>query len=150
MSEDLRNKDLQEKLDKVQEILEISVPIVKILDGLILVPIIGTLDSDRTQIIMENLLEKIMIESAEVVILDITGVPTVDSRTAQHLIDTVSAVRLLGSKVIVTGIRPSIAQTLVHLGIVLSDINTARSLALGVKRALNILNLELINSNSIK
>lgn len=147
MSEALNSKALQEKIDRVEEILELSVPIVKILEGLVLVPIIGTLDSDRTQHIMENLLEKIMRENADVAILDITGVPTVDSKTAQHLIDTVSAVRLLGSKVIITGIRPTIAQTLVHLGIVLSDIMTARSLALGVKLALELLNLTLIDTN---
>ncbi len=146
MSENLKER-MEIKMEKINEILEASIPIVKIFDGLIVAPIIGTLDTERTQRIMENLLEKIMKEDAQVALIDITGVPTVDSRTSQHIIDTVSAVRLLGSKVIITGIKPPIAQTLVHLGIVLSDIMTARTLALGVKMALDILELKIVSTN---
>jgi rsbT co-antagonist protein RsbR len=128
---------------RLEAILEASIPIVKIWEGLLIAPIIGSLDTERTQILMEKLLNKIMKEEANVAILDITGVPTVDSRTAQHLVDTISAVRLLGSNAIITGIKPPIAQTLVHLGIVLTDIKTAKSLDQGVKMALDLLGIKL-------
>ena len=145
MNELLKLKEIKEKMNSI---LEYSIPIVKIWDNIILAPIIGTLDSDRTQQIMEELLNTIVKESALIAILDITGVPIIDSVTAQHIIDTVSAVHLLGSKVILTGIKPSIAQTLVHMGIILSNIKyTARSLAQGFKMALDILKLEIISKN---
>ncbi len=142
------SENLKDKMEKVNEILEVSVPIVKIFEGLIVASVIGTLDTERTQRIIENLLEKVVKEEARIVLFDITGVPTVDSRTAQHLIDTASAIRLLGSEVIITGINPTIAQTLVHIGIALSDIKTARSLALGVEMSLEILNKKIVSKDS--
>jgi rsbT co-antagonist protein RsbR len=101
------------------------------------VPLIGTLDSQRTNVFMERLLERIVQTRAQSVLLDITGVPTIDTQTAQHLIDTIAAVRLLGSQVIMTGVRPAIAQTLVHLGIDLSGVTTRTSMAAGLKVALS-------------
>ena len=142
------SENLKDKMDKLDEILEISVPIIKIFEGLIVAPVIGTLDTERTQRIIEDLLENVVKEEARIVLFDITGVPTVDSRTAQHLIDTASAISLLGSEVIITGINPTIAQTLVHLGISLSDIKTARNLALGVEMSLNILNKKIVSKDS--
>jgi PAS domain S-box-containing protein len=134
---------IEDRLRKqAQEIMEMAtVPIVHIWDGVVLVPLIGTLDSNRAQQLMERLLERIMKTGSPVAVLDITGVPTVDTQTAQHLIETVSAVRLLGAEVILTGVRPVIAQTLVHLGIDLSNIITRSSLMAGLRMALDIMNL---------
>lgn len=112
-----------------EEMLELSTPVVKLWDGVLALPIIGTLDSSRTQTIMENLLEKIVDTGAELAIIDITGVPTVDTLTAQHLLKTVTAARLMGAECIISGIRPQIAQTIVHLGVELGDIVTKASLA---------------------
>ena len=112
-----------------QELLELSTPVVKLWDGVLALPIIGTLDSSRTQTIMENLLEKIVDTGSELAIIDITGVPTVDTLTAQHLLKTVTAARLMGAECIISGIRPQIAQTIVHLGVDLGDIITKASLA---------------------
>ena len=112
-----------------QEMLELSTPVVKLWDGVLALPIIGTLDSSRTQTIMENLLEKIVETGSELAIIDITGVPTVDTLTAQHLLKTVTAARLMGAECIISGIRPQIAQTIVHLGVELGDIITKASLA---------------------
>jgi rsbT co-antagonist protein RsbR len=128
---------------QAQEILEISTPVIKVWNGVVAAPLIGTLDSERTQRFMERLLERIVETNSPVALVDITGVPTVDTQTAQHLIDTVSAVRLLGSQVILTGVRPSIAQTLVHLGVNLGDITTRSSFAAGFRVALEMLHLEL-------
>jgi rsbT co-antagonist protein RsbR len=128
----------------MEDILEASIPIVKIWEGLLIAPIVGTLDTERAQRLMEKLLHKIVEKEARVTILDITGVPTVDSRTAQHLTDTISAVRLLGSEAIITGIKPSIAQTLVHIGVTLRDITTARSLSQGFEIAMNTLGIQII------
>ena len=100
-----------------QEMLELSTPVVKLWDGVLALPIIGTLDSSRTQTIMENLLERIVETGSELAIIDITGVPTVDTLTAQHLLKTVTAARLMGAECIISGIRPQIAQTIVHLGV---------------------------------
>jgi rsbT co-antagonist protein RsbR len=119
-----------------QELLELSTPVVKIWDGVVAVPLIGTLDSARTQIVMENLLEHIVRLSASVAIIDITGVPTVDTLVAQHLIKTVSAARLMGAECIISGIRPQIAQTIVHLGITLEDVSTKATLADAISLAL--------------
>ncbi len=99
-----------------QELLELSTPVVELWDGILALPLIGTLDSARTQIVMENLLERIVASGAEIAIIDITGVPTVDTLVAQHLIKTISAARLMGADCIISGIRPQIAQTIVHLG----------------------------------
>jgi rsbT co-antagonist protein RsbR len=103
-----------------QELLDLSTPVIKLWDGIVAVPLIGTLDSERTQIVMENLLEAIVQNEATVAIIDITGVPTVDTLVAQHLLKTVSAARLMGADCIISGIRPQIAQTIVQLGIELS------------------------------
>ena len=108
-----------------REITELSTPVVKLWDGVLAIPIIGTLDSERTQVVMENLLQHIVDEGAEIAIIDITGVPTVDTLTAQHLLKTVSAARLMGADCIISGIRPQIAQTIVHLGVELNVISKA-------------------------
>lgn len=112
-----------------QEMMELSTPVVKLWDGVLALPIIGTLDSSRTQTIMESLLERIVETGSELAIIDITGVPTVDTLTAQHLLKTVTAARLMGAECIISGIRPQIAQTIVHLGVELGDIITKASLA---------------------
>jgi rsbT co-antagonist protein RsbR len=112
-----------------EELLELSTPVVKLWDGVLALPIIGTLDSARTQTIMENLLQTIVDTGAEVAIIDITGVPTVDTLTAQHLLKTVTAARLMGADCIISGIRPQIAQTIVHLGVELGEVTTKASLA---------------------
>jgi PAS domain S-box-containing protein len=133
---------------QAQEIQEMAtVPIVQVWEGIVLVPLIGTLDSQRTQQLMERLLHRITETSSPVAVLDITGVPTVDTQTAQHLIETTSAVRLLGAEVILTGVRPIIAQTLVHLGIDLSNVITRSSLASGLRMALDILKLTVTAKN---
>jgi rsbT co-antagonist protein RsbR len=112
-----------------QELLELSTPVVKLWDGVLALPLIGTLDSARTQVVMENLLESIVDTGAAIAIIDITGVPTVDTLVAQHLLKTVAAARLMGAECIVSGIRPQIAQTIVHLGVELTDIITKATLA---------------------
>lgn len=111
------------------EMLELSTPVVKLWDGVLALPIIGTLDSSRAQTIMENLLESIVETGSELAIIDITGVPTVDTLTAQHLLKTVTAARLMGAECIISGIRPQIAQTIVHLGVELGDVVTKANLA---------------------
>ncbi|MFY9478814.1 MAG: STAS domain-containing protein [Aquabacterium sp.] len=108
-----------------QEISELSTPVIKLWTGILALPLIGTLDSERTQVVMENLLESIVQQSAEIAIIDITGVPTVDTLTAQHLLKTIAAARLMGADCIISGIRPQIAQTMVHLGVELSVVSKA-------------------------
>jgi rsbT co-antagonist protein RsbR len=120
-----------------QELLELSTPVVELWEGVLALPLIGTLDSARTQIVMENLLERIVESGAEIAIIDITGVPTVDTLVAQHLIKTISAARLMGADCILSGIRPQIAQTIVHLGLelnVVSKATMADALALALRR----------------
>ena len=120
-----------------REITELSTPVVKLWEGVLALPIIGTLDSERTQVVMENLLQHIVDEGAEIAIIDITGVPTVDTLTAQHLLKTVSAARLMGADCIISGIRPQIAQTIVHLGVelnVISKATLAEAFALALRR----------------
>lgn len=112
-----------------QEMLELSTPVVKLWDGVLALPMIGTLDSSRTQIVMESLLQKIVETGAGIAIIDITGVPTVDTLTAQHLLKTVAAARLMGAECIISGIRPQIAQTIVHLGVELGNVITKATLA---------------------
>ena len=112
-----------------EEMLELSTPVVKLWDGILGLPMIGTLDSARTQIVMETLLQKIVETGSALAIIDITGVPTVDTLTAQHLLKTVTAARLMGAECIISGIRPQIAQTIVHLGVDLGDIITKATLA---------------------
>ncbi len=112
-----------------QELLELSTPVVKLWDGILALPLIGTLDSARTQVVMENLLDQIVQTGAAIAIIDITGVPTVDTLVAQHLMKTVAAARLMGADCIISGVRPQIAQTIVHLGVELGDIITKATLA---------------------
>jgi rsbT co-antagonist protein RsbR len=120
-----------------EDMLELSTPVIKLWDGVLALPMIGTLDSSRTQVVMESLLERIVETGADVAILDITGVPTVDTLTAQHLIKTVTAARLMGAECIISGIRPQIAQTIVHLGVDLGDIVTKATLADAFRLALS-------------
>ena len=112
-----------------QELMELSTPVVQLWDNVLALPLIGTLDSERTQVVMENLLEKVVETGASIAIIDITGVPTVDTLVAQHLLKTIAAARLMGADCIISGIRPQIAQTIVHLGINLADIITKATLA---------------------
>jgi rsbT co-antagonist protein RsbR len=112
-----------------QELLELSTPVVVLWEGILALPLIGTLDSARTQVVMESLLQKIVETGAGIAIIDITGVPTVDTLVAQHLLKTVSAARLMGADCIISGIRPQIAQTIVHLGVNLADVITKSTLA---------------------
>lgn len=120
-----------------EELLELSTPVVRLWDGILALPLIGTLDSERTQIVMQSLLEQIVASGAEIAIIDITGVPTVDTLVAQHLIKTISAARLMGADCILSGIRPAIAQTIVHLGLelgVVSKATMADAFALALRR----------------
>ena len=130
-------------LRQTDEISEISTPVIRVWDGILALPIIGTLDSARTQIVMENLLQQIVESGSSIAILDISGVPAVDSLVAQHLIKTVSATRLMGAECIISGIGPEIAQTVVHLGIDLSGIVTKSTLASALKFAFQTLKLEV-------
>ncbi|MFD0795238.1 STAS domain-containing protein [Mucilaginibacter litoreus] len=130
-------------LRQTDEISEISTPVIRVWDGILALPIIGTLDSARTQVVMESLLTEIVASGSSVAILDISGVPTVDSLVAQHLLKTVSATRLMGAECIISGIRPEIAQTIVHLGIDLSTIVTKASLASALVYAFKTLRLEV-------
>jgi rsbT co-antagonist protein RsbR len=129
----------REELIRRQErdLLELSTPVVTLWDGILALPMIGTLDSSRTQIAMEALLQRIVETGSQIAILDITGVPTVDTLTAQHLLKTVTAARLMGAECIISGIRPQIAQTIVHLGIDLGDVITKATLADAFRIALS-------------
>jgi len=124
-------------LRQQQEMLELSTPVVKLWEGILALPMIGTLDSARTQVVMESLLQRIVETGSSIAIIDITGVPTVDTLTAQHLLKTVTAARLMGAECIISGIRPQIAQTIVHLGLDLSEVTTKSSLADAVVVALD-------------
>lgn len=135
-----REEVIQRQTD---EINEISTPVIRVWDGVVALPIIGTLDSTRTQVVMENLLQQIVSTGSSIAILDISGVPMVDSLVAQHLIKTVSATRLMGAECIISGIRAEIAQTIVHLGIDLSGVQTKATLAGALKLAFQMLHLEV-------
>ncbi len=126
-----------------EEMLELSTPVVKLWDGILALPLIGTLDSSRTQVVMENLLQEIVDTGSQIAIIDITGVPTVDTLVAQHLLKTVAAAKLMGADCIISGIRPQIAQTIVHLGIALGDVVTKGTLADAFKEALGRIGTEL-------
>jgi rsbT co-antagonist protein RsbR len=119
-----------------EEMLELSTPVVTLWDGIVALPLIGTLDSARTQVVMESLLQAIVQTNSRFAIIDITGVPTVDTLVAQHLLKTITAARLMGAECILSGIRPQIAQTIVHLGINLEDIITKARLADAFRLAL--------------
>ncbi|RDV15813.1 STAS domain-containing protein [Pontibacter diazotrophicus] len=134
-------------LRQSDEISEISTPVIKVWDGILALPIIGTLDSARTQVVMENLLQEIVNTGSNIAILDISGVPAVDSLVAQHLMKTVSATRLMGAECIISGIRAEIAQTIVHLGIDLSNIKTKASLASALQLAFSMNKIE-VKSNA--
>jgi rsbT co-antagonist protein RsbR len=123
--------------DQAAAMLELSTPVIRLWDGIIAVPLVGTLDSARAQLVMEKLLETLVASGAEHAVLDITGVPTVDTEVAQHLLKTVSAARLLGAECIISGIRPQVAQTIVALGIEFGDIATKATLADALVHALN-------------
>jgi rsbT co-antagonist protein RsbR len=131
-------KSREEIINRQQlDLLEISTPVVELWSGILALPLIGTLDSNRTQVVMESLLERIVSSGAEIAIIDITGVPTVDTLVAQHLLKTVSAARLMGADCLISGIRPQIAQTIVHLGIELdlvSKATMADAFALALRR----------------
>ncbi len=123
-------KTREELINRQQrEMLELSTPVVKLWEGILALPMIGTLDSARTQVVMENLLQKVVETGAQIAILDITGVPTVDTLVAQHLLKTVTALRLMGAEAIISGVRPQIAQTIVHLGVDLQGVTTKANLA---------------------
>ncbi len=112
-----------------EELMELSTPVVKLWEGILALPIIGTLDSARTQVVMESLLEAVVQTNSRVAIIDITGVPTVDTLVAQHLLKTIAAARLMGADCIISGVRPQIAQTIVHLGIDLAGVITKAKLS---------------------
>jgi len=137
-------------LRQQQEMLELSTPVVKLWEGVVALPLIGTLDSARTQTVMENLLQRIVETGASIAILDITGVPTVDTLVAQHLIKTVTAARLMGAECIISGIRPQIAQTIVHLGVDLGSIATKASLADALALALRRVGLTVSRAQAAK
>ncbi|MGV9245716.1 STAS domain-containing protein [Streptomyces sp. NPDC003710] len=127
------------------QLLEVATPVIKLWTGIVAVPLIGTLDSARSQVVMESLLEAVVTQQARYAILDITGVPTVDSLVAQHLMKTVAAARLMGAECIVSGIRPAIAQTIVHLGIDLGSVVTRASLADALAYALHQLGAVIVD-----
>jgi len=127
---EMHQKSREELITRQQgELLELSTPVVRLWEGVLALPLIGTLDSERTQVVMENLLTKIIETGAPIAIIDITGVPTVDTLVAQHLLKTVAAARLMGADCIISGIRPQIAQTIVHLGVDLRGVTTKATLA---------------------
>jgi rsbT co-antagonist protein RsbR len=127
---EVHQKQREEVIHRQQEeLLELSTPVVQLYENILALPLIGTLDSERTQIVMESLLQRIVETGAMIAIIDITGVPTVDTLVAQHLLKTVAAARLMGADCIISGIRPQIAQTIVHLGVNLSDVITKATLA---------------------
>jgi rsbT co-antagonist protein RsbR len=130
-----------------EELLELSTPVVKLWDGVLALPMIGTLDSQRTQVVMESLLQRIVDTGSEIAIIDITGVPTVDTLVAQHLLKTVTAIRLMGADAIISGVRPQIAQTIVHLGLDLQGIVTKANLADALALAMQRLNLKVTKAS---
>lgn len=131
-----------------EEMMELSTPVVKLWEGVLALPLIGTLDSSRTQVVMESLLSMIVETNSRVAIIDITGVPTVDTLVAQHLLKTITAARLMGAECYLSGIRPAIAQTIVHLGIDLSDIQTKAKLGDAFKLALERLGKTVVSSRT--
>jgi rsbT co-antagonist protein RsbR len=132
-----------------QEMMELSTPVVQLWEGILGLPLIGTLDSARTQIVMESLLQQIVDTGARIAIIDITGVPTVDTLVAQHLLKTVAAARLMGADCIISGIRPQIAQTVVHLGLDLATVITKATLADAFAVALQRTGLAVVRSASV-
>jgi anti-anti-sigma regulatory factor len=129
---------------QAREILEVSTPVMQVWEGVVVAPLIGTLDSERTQQFMERILNTVVETRSPVALIDITGVPIIDTQTGQHLIEAILAARLLGTEVILTGVSPLIAQTLVHLGIDLSKFKTKSSLSAGLRVALDALSLRVV------
>lgn len=127
-----------------EEMMELSTPVVKLWDKVLTLPLIGTLDSARTQVVMENLLQSIVETQSTVAIIDITGVPTVDTLVAQHLMKTVAAARLMGADCIISGIRPQIAQSMVHLGVSFNDIITKATLADAIRYAFGLIGIRMV------
>ena len=151
--ENSRNtKKLQEMLVKLREqqkvVMELSTPVIRIWERILVLPLIGTVDSSRAMQIMENILIRISETESAVVIIDITGVPIIDTLVASHLIKTVAAVKLLGADTIITGINPEVAQTLVHLGVDLKEITTKANLSKGIEAALDITGLTVTSKDS--
>jgi rsbT co-antagonist protein RsbR len=132
-----------------REIMELSTPVVQLWPGIVALPLIGTLDSARTQVVMENLLKSLVETGSSIAIIDITGVPTVDTLVAQHLLKTVSAARLMGAECFVSGIRPQIAQTIVHLGVSLPDVVTKANLADAFSLALKRIGMKVTKTDAI-
>ena len=126
-----------------QEIMELSTPVVQVWDGVVIAPLIGTLDSHRTSNFMDRFLNALVETGSSLALLDITGVPTVDTQTAQHLYEAITAAQLLGTRVILTGVRPAIAQTMVHLGIDLAGVTTKSSMSAGLKECFKLLGLDV-------
>jgi len=142
-------KGREEVINRQQaEMLELSTPVVKLWDGILALPMIGTFDSARTQIVMESLLQRIVDTGSEIAIIDITGVPTVDTLVAQHLLKTVTAIRLMGADCIISGVRPQIAQTIVHLGVDLQGVTTKATLADALAVALKRNGISISKSSS--
>ncbi len=137
-------------LRQQEELLELSTPVVELFENILALPLIGTLDSARTQVVMENLLQRIVETGAMIAIIDITGVPTVDTLVAQHLLKTVAAARLMGADCIISGIRPQIAQTIVHLGVDLSEVTTKATLADAFTIALQRTGANIVTSATAK
>ena len=135
-------------LRQQDEMLELSTPVVQLWEGILVLPLIGTLDSKRTQSVMEALLHRIVETESEIAIIDITGVPTVDTLTAQHLLKTVTATRLMGAECIISGIRPQIAQTIVHLGVNLGDVITKATMASALMMAFQKRRLTIVKSEA--
>lgn len=144
-----KQKELQSKIDLIEQqkqaIQELSTPIIKIWDQVLVLPLIGSLDTRRSQGLTENLLTDISTTQSRITIIDITGVPTVDSAVANHLLKTVGSVKLLGAECVITGIRPEVAQTIVHLGVDLTDVETLSNLAEGLKWAFSRLGMAMVN-----
>jgi rsbT co-antagonist protein RsbR len=148
---ELHQRNREEVIQRQQEeLLELSTPVVELFDNILALPLIGTLDSARTQIVMENLLQRIVETGAMIAIIDITGVPTVDTLVAQHLLKTVAAARLMGADCIISGIRPQIAQTIVHLGVDLSEVTTKATLADAFTIALQRTGARVLKSSAAK
>lgn len=133
-----------------QDILEVSTPVIQIWPGVVALPIIGTLDSERSQIMMERLLQTLSSTGCTVAILDISGVPAVDTMVAQHLIKTIQAAKIMGAQCIISGIRPEIAQTIVHLGVDLSMVRTKATMSRALEEALQMVNLQIVPRGQFK
>lgn len=143
-----KQQELVEKIELIQQqqdaIMLLSTPNIKVWEGVLVIPLIGALDTKRSQRLTEELLMKLTETQSKVAIMDITGVPTVDSAVANHMLKTVAAVQLMGARCIITGIRPEVAQTMVHLGVDLTDVETLANLAEGLKWALGHLHLKVV------